>query len=133
MFESNKKYVRRQLHKKYGGQMFSGISTPTKFPFIFIFTSENGEKYGYIDKWKTEKLFYYSGQGQKGDMEFISGNKRIRDHKSNNKKIYLFEKTKPGVVKFISEMKYVGHHFTETKDSQNNLRKTIIFELEKVK
>ncbi len=50
MFEIGKIYNRRSdIHSKYGGQEQGGISTPAKFPYIFIFTGNNGEQYGYTD------------------------------------------------------------------------------------
>lgn len=45
MFEIGKIYNRRSdIHSKYGGQERGGISTPAKFPYIFIFTGNNGEQ-----------------------------------------------------------------------------------------
>ena len=81
MFEIGRVYNRRsEIHEPYGGQWQSGISTPRDQPFIFLFTGESGEQYGYEDGWDDNGVFLYTGEGQKGDMEFIGGNRAIRDH-----------------------------------------------------
>lgn len=35
-----------EIHSLYGGQRQGGISTPAKYPLIFIFTGDSGEKFG---------------------------------------------------------------------------------------
>ena len=78
-FEVGQTYNRRQdIHDEFGGQQQGGISTPTA-PFIFLFTGEMGEQYGYEDGW-SDGVFLYVGEGQRGDMEFVRGNKAIRGH-----------------------------------------------------
>ena len=90
-----KEYKRKELHDFYGGQRQGGIATPREHPYIFIISSKRGEDHGYIDGWIDEnKFFLYTGEGQNGDMEFKSGNKAIRDHHENKKKVLLFEETK---------------------------------------
>jgi hypothetical protein len=63
-----------------------GISTPSRFPFILIFTGDAaGEQCGYKDGWQQNGIFYYTGEGQKGDMKMSSGNKAIATHSANGK------------------------------------------------
>lgn len=81
----------RDIHGIYGGQMRGGISTPAKHPLIFIFTGDSGTAFGYQDGWTDKGLFAYTGEGQRGDMSFKSGNKAIRDHVQDNKEILLFK------------------------------------------
>lgn len=90
MFILGKIYKRRDLHESYGGQQQGGISTPSKHNFIMIFTGEQGQQYGYKDGWSEEGLFLYTGEGQKGDMNFVRGNLAINNHIRNGKDIYLF-------------------------------------------
>jgi 5-methylcytosine-specific restriction protein A len=93
-YEVGRTYNRREdIHAKFGGQQQGGISTPDGAPFIFLFTGEIGEQYGYADGW-SEGVFLYVGEGQRGDMEFIRGNKAIRDHAMNGKELLLFEALK---------------------------------------
>lgn len=80
MFEIGREYHRQsEIHGKFGGQQRGGIASPKNFPYIFLFTSENGEEYGYHDRFQ-EEIFWYTGEGQVGDMKMIRGNKNIRDH-----------------------------------------------------
>lgn len=55
----------------FAGQRYGGLSTPSKFPFILLFTGERGEEYGYKDGWNKEGIFLYTREGQDGDMQFI--------------------------------------------------------------
>lgn len=115
------------------GNNKGGISTPADFPYIFIFTGNSGEKYGYVDGWNEwQTIYYYTGEGQHGNMDFIKGNKAIRDHAANGKAIYLFQYTSSGVVKFIDEMVYIGHELKFAPDHDSRERQVIIFHLERM-
>lgn len=129
LFVSGKLYRRKELHGKYGGQQQAGISTPANYPFISLFSSETGSHYGYKDGWQTVDTYYYTGQGQEGDMQFTRGNKAIRDHIQNNKEIHLFESKKDGFVKYVGEMLCHGHHYQTAPDFSGNMRKVIVLEL----
>jgi len=61
VFKTGKEYRRRDLHDMYGGQRYGGISTPSKHPFIMIFTGDRGEEYGYKDGWTENGIFLYTG------------------------------------------------------------------------
>lgn len=65
-------------------------------------------------------------------MKFERGNKAIRDHFSNEKILCLFEQLDKGYVKFLGEMKYIGHQEREGFDRERNRRKIIVFELKAV-
>lgn len=94
MFEINKEYKRRsEIHDIYGGQQQGGISTPKNHPviFIFIFTSDAGEEFGYRDQYREDGIFEYTGEGQRGDMTMTAGNKAILDHQNKNKTLHVFE------------------------------------------
>jgi len=130
MFEKEKIYNRRDdLHKKCGGQMQAGISTPSKHNFIMLFTITTGEQYGYKDGW-TEEGYLYTGEGQEGDMVFNRGNLAVRDHGKNNKELHLFEYVSTGHVKYLGQMAYKDHQIREGKSTDGNIRKTITFTLE---
>jgi hypothetical protein len=77
MCELGQSYKRTDLHKQYGGQRQGGISTPRRWPFLFLFTGKSGSHFGYEDNWH-DGLFLYTGEGQSGDMQFRAGNKAIR-------------------------------------------------------
>jgi 5-methylcytosine-specific restriction enzyme A len=85
-FKAGSLYHRqRDIHHVYGGQERGGIATPDEVPFIFLFTGESGGQFGYRDGWQPNGLFAYTGEGQRGDMAFVRGNRAIRDHVAGGK------------------------------------------------
>tara|TARA_B100001093_G_scaffold445066_1_gene448491 strand:- start:36 stop:890 length:855 start_codon:yes stop_codon:yes gene_type:complete len=123
-----KEYKRKELHDFYGGQRQGGIATPKEHPYIFIISSKRGKDHGYIDGWIDEnKFFLYTGEGQNGDMDFKSGNKAIRDHCENGKKVLFFEETKKTFIELKAELKLIDYSFIQTLDSGNKNRKAIQF------
>ncbi|WP_308369842.1 HNH endonuclease [Serratia marcescens] len=133
ILEKGEVYKRKYLHDLYGGQEQGGISTPKEFPVIFIFTGEAGETHGYKDGWSNNDHFSYTGEGQKGNMQFTKGNKDIRDHKENGKDILLFEYNKKRTgVKFSGLFECDSWNYIECKDTQENMRQGIIFNLFRV-
>lgn len=132
MFVVGDEYSRaRDIHDQYGGTRQSGISPSGSHPFIFLFTGDSGEAYGYEDGWQQDEgVFLYTGQGQVGDMEFQRGNKAIRDHISDGKQLLLFKaigKGKP--VEFLGEFECASIDFAQGSDVNGELRKTIRFNL----
>lgn len=119
-----KEYRRRDLHDMFGGQRYGGISTPSQYPFIMIFTGDRGEEYGYKDGWTDEGIFLYTGEGQEGDMQFIKGNKAILDHEKEGKDIHLFKYVRSGYVKYVGQMLCVGYRVRD-KDNRGQDRKVI--------
>jgi hypothetical protein len=99
-FAVGAEYRRRdEIHALYSGQGQGGISTPAGFPIVIAFTGEAGEAHGYSDFWDTEDgLFHYYGEGQRGDMTYTKGNRAIRDHVADGKRLIVFQmmgKAKP--------------------------------------
>jgi 5-methylcytosine-specific restriction protein A len=129
MFVQGMSYVRRDLHRQYGGQAQGGISTPSDHNFVMLFTGEQGAQYGYSDGWTDEGLFLYTGEGQIGDMEFLRGNKKVRDHAQNGKDIHLFEYVDRGRVRYIGQMVCSGYRERKAPDRDGNIRRIIVFEL----
>ncbi|MBY5992943.1 HNH endonuclease signature motif containing protein [Ferrimonas balearica] len=130
MFEVGKIYKRKeQIHGVYGGQGQGGISTPSKHAMVLVFTSDAGENYGYQDQFRPDGTFWYTGEGQVGDMEMLRGNAAIRDHEEVGKHLYLFEYVRKAHVRYIGETQCVGHHIEERPDRDGNTRKAIIFHL----
>jgi 5-methylcytosine-specific restriction protein A len=130
MFVPGEFYRRRDLHAKYGGQRQGGISTPTRHPMIFLFTGESGHQYGYHDGPRDDGTFWYTGEGQVGDMQMKSGNQAISNHELNGKTLYLFEIVrKGGQVQYLGEATYLDHHVEVAPDRNNTPRKAIVFRL----
>jgi len=130
-FVVGKIYKRTELHNKYGGQRQGGISTPAKFSFIFLFTGGTGALYGYKDKWQGN-VFQYTGEGQRGNMEFIAGNRAIRDSVKNGEELHLFKFKEKGYVEYVGRFGYKGYHIENGPDVEKHSRELIIFELEPI-
>jgi 5-methylcytosine-specific restriction protein A len=129
MFIQGHVYRRRDLHDQYGGQRQGGISTPSQYPFILLFTGESGEQHGYMDGWSADGLFLYTGEGQQGDMTFIRGNAAIRNHINDGKDLHLFAQVKKGYVRYIGQMVCTGFHTQAGPDTTGHVRQMMIFEL----
>src|SRR3989475_3083004 len=63
-FIPGKLYRRTEIHKKYGGQRQGGISTPTKYPMVFLITGESGGLYRDRDGLAPGGPCWDSGEGQ---------------------------------------------------------------------
>jgi 5-methylcytosine-specific restriction enzyme A len=88
-----------------------------------------GEQYGYEDGW-SEGVFLYVGEGQRGDMEFVRGNKAIRDHAINGKELLLFEASmRKGSYRFAGKFACAGWHMRDARDADGGKRRVIVFEL----
>jgi HNH endonuclease len=129
MFIQGHLYRRSVLHDRYGGQRQGGISTPSLFPFIMLFTGESGEQHGYTDGWSADGLFLYTGEGQQGDMAFVRGNAAIRDHVTHGKDIHLFAQVRTGYIRYMGQMVCTGYHVQPGPDTSGRPRQMIIFEL----
>lgn len=134
MFTPGEIYRRRDLHNRFGGQRQGGISTPAREPIVILITGESGNRYGYIDEWSKDGFFLYTGEGQKGPMRFVAGNKAIRDHKQQGKSLHLFEQVRKDkrMLLYIGEMTYVDHEIRPAPDKDNKVRDAIIFRLRPV-
>jgi 5-methylcytosine-specific restriction protein A len=130
-FIPNQVYIRSSLHEQYGGQRQGGISSCPNHNMIMIFSGQSGAQYGYHDGWSDDETrFYYTGEGQIGDMAFIRGNRAIRDHVRDGRELHLFEYIDRGRVRYVGRMAIVGTHEQRGSDREGNDRNVIIFELE---
>jgi len=131
MFEVGKVYNRRsEIHGPYRGQQYGGISTPSNLPLIFLFTGESGEQYGYRDGWDTNGVFLYTGEGQEGDMEFVRGNRAIRDHALEGKDIHLFQALGKGEgYRYLGRFACSTWEFRRGTDVNGEERWVIVFHL----
>jgi len=119
---------RRDIHEVYGGQEQGGIITPKNHNVIFLITGDSGKTYGYADE-EIEGVFHYFGEGQNGDMEFVRGNKAVRDHAKLGKQLLLFEKV-PGGLKYRGEYACAGYEIRPgVPDSDKKERDAIVFQL----
>jgi 5-methylcytosine-specific restriction protein A len=118
-----------EIHAQYGGQRYGGISTPTEYPVVFLFTGEAGSEYGYRDEFRPDGAYWYTGEGQEGDMEMSRGNKAVRNHEADGKTLHLFEAIGGGLVRYVGEATYLDYHIEERPDQNEEMRRAIVFEL----
>ena len=131
MFEIGKEYKRKEeIHGVYGGQAQGGISTPKNHPVVFIFTSDSGEQHGYRDEYHDDGLFWYTGEGQIGDMKMVSGNKAIFEHAISGKAIHVFEYIRKAYVRYIGSAECLGYHEEDRPDREGNNRTAFVFHLD---
>jgi hypothetical protein len=109
MFTQGQIYKRREIHDRFGGNFQSGIASSSKKPLVFIFTTETGKQFGYEDGWHAG-IYFYTGEGQVGDMQFKKGNKSIRDHLDNGKDIHLFESSSTAHYSYVGQFVCTGAH-----------------------
>lgn len=118
------------LNDRYGGGRQGGISDSARAPVTFLFTGDSGERYGYADRFDDEGTFFFSGEGQKGDMRFVRGNMAVRDHSSRGKALHLFRTVGKGKgQKYLGEFVYQGHDWVRAPDVEDAPRDAIIFRL----
>lgn len=132
-FEVGKIYHRLdEIHKTYGGNPQAGIAPSSKYPYIFLFNTPSGKEAGYQDGWVDQDTYYYTGQGQKGDMQFVLGNKAILNHQAVGEELHLFKKINNGNYEYLGQFKYQSHEILDGFDFDHQPRKIIRFTLKKL-
>ncbi|UYH50996.1 HNH endonuclease [Candidatus Kirkpatrickella diaphorinae] len=130
-FQLNLLYHRRNdIHRRFGGQQQGGIATPANFPGVFIFTGLGSSAIGYQNVFKADGTYRYTGQGQRGDMQMVSGNRAIRDHVKSSKDLLLFQHSKKSsLVYFRGLFVCGGWDIQQQPDIDGTLRDAIVFTL----
>ena len=130
-FEVGARYSRWYIHDVYKGGRYSGISTPSDYPMVFLFTGDSGESYGYADEFRDDGSFLYTGEGTEGDMTMTGGNSAIRDHAQHGETLHVFEATDlPWIVTYVGEYEYVTHRDVTLPDETGADREAFRFELQ---
>ncbi|MCC6312338.1 MAG: HNH endonuclease [Trueperaceae bacterium] len=124
-------YNRRQeIHDRFGGQRQYGISTPRKFPYVFLFTNRQGLQHGYHDYFDDGGFFHYYGEGRVDDMRMDGGNEAIRTHLRDGRHLLVFLGLGDGLYRYLGEFvhdgSYIDPHASDTAGQQ---RKAIVFRL----
>ncbi|MHA1974866.1 MAG: HNH endonuclease [Candidatus Hodarchaeales archaeon] len=122
-------YRRSDLNKKFGGQQQGGITTPSKYPVIFLFDTPKGGNYGYDDGWTSDNVFRWVGEGQTGDQKLIRGNKAIAEHIQENEDIHLFKQVSSGRYRYEGQMICIGYDVEQGPDRDGNTRTVFVFNL----
>jgi 5-methylcytosine-specific restriction protein A len=130
MFRVGEVYNRIDLHHQYGGQPRSRISTPADHPFIFLFADEPIGERQYLSGWTNYGIFRFVGEGRYGHMAFTRGNRALRHHLRENKRVHLFLRVTPHDytrVRYEGEVQYSAHFYKEGQDLHNEARRMIVF------
>lgn len=127
--------IRKDLHLQFGGRKQGGIGPSRQSPNVFLFTDPVvGERHGYIDSWKSDGCYHYTGEGQRGDQEMRSGNASILNHKRDGRTLRLFRGV-GGTVRYegrfevAEEQPFYITDAPETGVGQRPLRAVIVFRL----
>jgi hypothetical protein len=94
---------RTELHARFGGSRYSGISPSRTSPNVFVFSDPNsGEQHGYIDDWKDDGCFHYTGEGQRGQQQMTKGNLALLRAARDRRAVRVFEGS-GGDVRYTGE------------------------------
>lgn len=130
VFEVGRTYRRVEIHERYGGQRYGGISTPAGQPWVLLISGEEGAAFGYDDEQLEDGTLLYFGEGQVGPMTFSHGNLAIRDHAENGEDLFLFRKVRDAYIRFAGQYVYGGHEIRpNVRDRNGNPRDAIVFRL----
>jgi 5-methylcytosine-specific restriction protein A len=90
---------------------------------------EEGQPFGYDDYWDDNGVFHYFGAGQVGDMEFVRGNRALRDHAEAGEDVHVFEHGAGG-LRYTGQFVCAGYdERDDVPDRNGDLRRAIVFEL----
>ena len=130
-FEVGRVYDRwSEINDPYGGSRQSGISASRVTPAIFLFSGESGEQHGYKDHFDQRGVFWYSGEGQIGDMRLDKGNNAIATHASEGRALHVFMTLlKAKGQRYVGEFTYASHEYGDGTDRTGNQRRVIVFHL----
>ena len=67
-------YRRRHLNDRFGGNRMSGIARSPREPVVLLFHTEEPSQQFYRDGFDGDGVYWYSGEGVKGDMKMASPN-----------------------------------------------------------
>lgn len=93
---------RSLLHDLYGGGRQGGIAPCTRSANVLIFSDPQiGREHGYYDHHDGD-IFYYCGEGQRGDQSLTRGNRAILRHREDKRALRIFEGVR-GTVRYVGE------------------------------
>lgn len=77
-------------------------------------------------------IYEYTGEGQVGDQVMTRGNRAIRDHAENGKRLRLFQGAR-GEVRYLGEYEYLTHRTERVPASRGHGdRDVFVFQLRPV-
>jgi 5-methylcytosine-specific restriction protein A len=127
-------YQRLALHDRFGGNKTAGIVPSASEPTVLLFHTEETAQQFYGDGFDEDGIYWYSGMGAEGDMDWNYANRAVRDHLADGRDLLLFErfKRKGGYWLYSHLMHCVGWKLEKRPDRTGKLRQAIVFGLASV-
>ena len=124
-------YRRKHLNDRFGGNRMSGIVTSSQEPVVLLFHTEEPSQQYYRDGFDKEGVYWYSGEGTRGDMKWTRANLAIREHMGEGRDLLLFERVqrRGGLWRFSHTMRYLEHREETRPDKEGHPRRAIVFGL----
>lgn len=124
-------YRRAHLNDRFGGNRMSGIVASPKEPVVLLFHTKEPSQQFYKDGFDKDGIYWYSGEGTRGDMNWTPANRAIRDHMSEGKDLLLFERVQRvnGLWCLVHTMRYLKHQEEIRPDKEGKSRRAIVFGL----
>jgi len=124
-------YRRRDLHRRFGGNQQAGIVPCRDEGVVLLFHTAEPSQQFYSDGLDDDGIYWYSGEGTRGDMTWTAANRAVRDHTADGCELLLFERVqrREGLWQYANKMRYVAHKTESRKDRRGGMRKAILFAL----
>jgi 5-methylcytosine-specific restriction protein A len=124
-------YRRADLHSRFGGSRFSGITPSKREPVVLLFHTEEPVQQFYRDGFDDNGVYWYSAEGSAGDMTWTPSNRAVRDHAEMGLDLLFFERAqrKDGLWRFAQLFYYFSHKQEQRVDKTGKMRSAIVFGL----
>ena len=131
--------TRAVVSTEYGGATQGGIQPSARTPNVLLYSDPAaGAKHGYrFDGFGSDGAYYYTGEGQEGNQQFIKGNRAILNHAADGRALRLFE-ARGGKRPGGKQQVYLGEFTLDEQepsrmesvlDSSGGHREVIVFRL----
>lgn len=127
-------YSRSDIHGRFAGNRQKGISVSTKESVILLFHTKEPSRQFYADGVDEDGVYWFSGEGRLGDMQWSSENSQLREAAETPRSLLMFERYRRagGLWRFHGEMFCLGHKEVTQLDEKGNLRRAFVFALAKI-
>lgn len=124
-------YRREDLHRRFGGNRYSGIVASVREPVVLLFHTEEPAQQFYRDGFEAKGVYWYSGEGTTGNMTWNAANRAVRDHADRGMDLLLFERAQRqgGLWRFLDVMHCIGFKKEKRSDKVGGEREAIVFAL----